>query len=399
MKVIELSEYSTSDDVLGVGQAAEIAAASGGALTLADASSSGARLAARQYVGVVVTPQVEVRIHPKIPAANVLGMLTASTGLVSWLPSSAEIGQQDDLMRSTVAFFAREVADLLAAGPQREYVVEEELLAAPRGRLNTAAMARRGGLPSPVPCRFDDYTPDTLLHRYLVAAMRHSLRVPDLERPVQRLLRHARAAVADARDVPVAADAIDRHHFTRLDQRYRPAVALGRLILERLSLYFGEGGHEARSFTVDMNQLFEAWVAKRLPAYLQEGLRLEAQTSRHLDENRTLRIKPDIELVRGRRAVYVADTKYKLTETGLGRITDYYQAHAYATVLKLPEAMLIYCDDGGQTPERRLDITGSGISVLTHAMPLSGTHEALERGLEKLAELMLARTHELAAAG
>lgn len=385
MRVIELREHSASEEVLPYSDAAEVVAASDGALSLTDVTLAGARIAARQHVGVVATHRVEARIRPKIPVANVLGMMAAATGLVSWLPGSARIGRQEDLLRSTVAFFAREVADLLAAGPQRSYVSEEDALVAPRGQLDVAAMARGGGLPAPVACRFDEYTADTLLHRYLVAAIAHGLRVPGLERRVQRLLRHARTAIADARHVPISPDAIDRHHFTRLDERYRPASALARLVLERLSLHHAGLRTEVRTFTIDMNQLFEAWVAARLPTQLATDLQLRTQTRRHLDDDCTLQIRPDLEVFRHGHPVYVADTKYKLTETGLGRIIDYYQAHAYATVLKLPEAMLIYCDDGGDTPPRRLQISGSDISITTHAMSLNGSYQELEAQLAALA--------------
>ena len=384
MTIVELGEYSTSEAVLTYEDAAAAVAASDGALSLADVTPTGARLAARQHVGVIATERVEVRILPKVPAANVLGMLAASTGLVKWLPGSSQIGLQDDLLRSTVAFFAREVADLLAAGPQRHYRVEHDALVAPRGRLNVTAMARQGGLPAPVHCRFDEYTEDTLLHRYLLAAIHRGLRVPGLDQKVQRLLRHARAAIPDVRYVTMAPDAIDRHHFTRLDERYRPAAALARLVLERLSLHHTGQRHEARTFTVDMNQLFEAWVAARLHDHLPSELRLDTQTSRHLDDGKTLSIRPDLEILRLGRPVYVADTKYKLTDTGLGRITDYYQAHAYATVLGLDEAMLIYCDDGGDTPPHRLRVAGSGITVLTHSMSLNQPHAGLEAELAAL---------------
>lgn len=384
MTVIELGEYSTSERTLPYADAVTVVTASAGALSLADVTPTGARLAARQYVGVVATDHVEVRILPKVPAANVLGMLAASTGLVSWLPGSAQIGMQDDLLRSTVAFFAREAADVLAAGPQRHYRVEHDALVAPRGRLNVNAMARQGGLPAPVHCRFDEYTEDTMLHRYLVAAIHRGLRVPGLNKKVQRLLRHARASIPDVRHVAMAPDAIDRHHFTRLDERYRPAAALARLVLERLSLHHTGQRHEARTFTVDMNQLFEAWVAARLPDHLPSELRMDTQTRRHLDDGKTLSIRPDLEILRLGRPAYVADTKYKLTDTGLGRITDYYQAHAYATVLGLEEAMLIYCDDGGDIPPHRLRVAGSGISVLTHSMSLNQPHAGLEAELAAL---------------
>jgi 5-methylcytosine-specific restriction enzyme subunit McrC len=387
--LVELDEYSTSVERLPLALASALAAGSAGALALADPTPAGARLQSKQHVGVVTSGDVEVRIHPKVPEANVLGMLAASTGLMKWLAAPAGVRERGSLLRTIIAFYAKELTELLSGGLAWSYDEHADRLVVLRGRLDVPDLVRMGGLAAPVPCRFDEYTADHLLHRYLVTALERCLRVRELDPQLRRLLRHARHELADVPSVLLQADAIERHHFTRLDDRYRPAAALARLILEHTSVELPRGKHEVRAFTVDMNRLFEAWFARRLPDHLSSPFVLAAQTRRYLDRDARLGLRPDLEIRLGNRVVYVADTKYKLTDTGLGRITDYYQAHAYATVLGLPEALLIYCQDGTGAEPRSSEIRGSGIRVRTHAMTLQGDQQRLESQVAAVAEVIM----------
>jgi 5-methylcytosine-specific restriction enzyme subunit McrC len=384
---IELAEYSISKEVLPFGVAAAVVEASSGALTVTDVTAAGVRLQSQQHVGVVATSELEVRIRPKIPEANVLGMLAAATRLTSWLDAGTTLDKQPDLLRTIVAFYARSLHDVLAQGLQRSYQDDAGDLIAPRGRLDIPAMVSMGGLPAPVPCRFDEYTSDHLLHRYLVTALERCLHLADLDGNVRQWLLRARRDLSEVASVELAPDAIERHHFSRLDDRYRPVAALARLVLEHLSIDLLSGTRQVRSFTVDMNRLFEAWVAARLPHHLPPHLEVAAQTTTYLDEDARLALHPDLEIRAGRQAVYVADTKYKLT-TGLGRISDYYQAHAYATVLGLPETLLIYCQAGDAVMPVVSEIRRSGVSVRIHAMELRGTHGQLEDQLANVAEVI-----------
>lgn len=388
MQTLAIPEYRTSDEVLDLETARGLAEVSDGALSVVDPTASGARLQAAQHVGVVAWGDVEVRITPKAPMANVLAMLGAAAGLRHRGVGVAGHRDQNDLLRSFVAMFAEVVGELLARGPQRAYVARQERLVAPRGRLVMVELNRRGNVPSPIDCAFDELSVDTPLNRYLLAAIERCLRVPGMPAPAVRRLRHARALLDGVARRSVRVDALDGHTFTRLDERYRPSIGLARLVLSRLSLHLDAGRHRVPTFTVDMNRLFEAWVTARLPDHLPNRLRLRAQTHRHLDRERTLRIQPDLELSRGGKIVGVADTKYKLAPSGVGRVGDYYQAHAYATVLGLRRATLIYCEDAGQAPSRRLHVAGSDVAVLTHAIDVGGAPVDLEAAINGLAGVL-----------
>ena len=49
-------------------------------------------------------------------------------------------------------------------------------------------------------------------------------------------------------------------HWTRLNERYRPAVALARLIISTAGLEARAGGEDASVFLIDMNAVFERFI-------------------------------------------------------------------------------------------------------------------------------------------
>jgi glycine/serine hydroxymethyltransferase len=58
-------------------------------------------------------------------------------------------------------------------------------------------------------------------------------------------------------------------------------------------------------------------------------------------------------------------------------------------VLGLPEALLIYCQDGSDIEPHSSEIRGSGIRVRTHAVTLRGDHQQLESQIAAVAELIM----------
>lgn len=87
--------------------------------------------------------------------------------------------------------------------------------------------------------------------------------------------------------------------YTRLSERYRPAVELAKLVLRSAASFeLGHGRVRASSFLVDMNRVFEDFVVVALREALgaterefpqgAEGRRL------FLDEARRVRLEPDL---------------------------------------------------------------------------------------------------------
>ena len=231
-----------------------------------------------------------------------------------------------------------------------------------RGRPDLAPMIARGGLAFPLDCRYDDFTADVGENRYLKAALRLALRVPLVPVEDRRRLLGLVADLEEVTDARVEPGDLDRIEFNRLNEHYRPALHLARLVLENLTLIDRSGRWTTVSFMVDMNDLFERFVTERLRRALRGRLTVRGQHSTHLGTGDTVRMRPDLVFERRGRTVYVGDIKYKLTESGEARNPDYYQMLAYTTALGLNEGVLIYCHAEDGSPGRQVTVRNSGPS-------------------------------------
>jgi 5-methylcytosine-specific restriction enzyme subunit McrC len=81
--------------------------------------------------------------------------------------------------------------------------------------------------------------------------------------------------------------------------------------------------------------------------------------------------------------------KYKLTATGIARNADYYQLLAYATALKLPRGILVYCQ-AAEALEREIVVNGGGQRLTVVPLGLGGTWEQIGVRLDRLARSVLA---------
>ena len=110
-------------------------------------------------------------------------------------------------------------------------------------------------------------------------------------------------------------------------------------------------------------------------------------------------MRPDLVMRDDRRASYVGDVKYKLS-SGPGRMSDYYQLLAYTTAMSLQEGVLVYAQDPGdaddliETSERvhTVRIRNTDKAIHVYRLPLTGSNQDLEQGLEDLATWILLRS-------
>ena len=156
--------------------------------------------------------------------------------------------------------------------------------------------------------------------------------------------------------------------FDRLNERYRDAVALARLILRSASFDLGHGEVPAAAFLVDMNLAFEDFVVEALRDALgsEHGVLVQGARGRrlHLDEAEQVALQPDLSLWRGGRCVFVGDVKYKRILPTEYPNADIYQAVAYAVATGLDRALLIYAASEGEPASHRIVRIGKRIDVV-----------------------------------
>ena len=383
-----LFEYDTATVVLSDRRARRLDSEAGRYLSVTHLPDPGMWcVIAHGYVGSLVVDDMRILIRPKIRLENLFLLLEVGLPEQAWRKEDFGYATHNDLLRSLVSFFARTLETTLARGLYRSYRNRNEDLKAIRGRIDFGRQLSRARLPMPVACRYGEFTADVIENRGLRAAIRLSLRVPGVAMVDRRRLMRELIAMEEVSDAAVRGDDLQRIHYTRLNDHYRPALGLARLLLDNLTLVDRRGAATAASFMVNMNDLFERFVTERLRRALRGRLVVEGQKYDYLDVGQNVSIRPDLRFRHpGSGSVtYVGDIKYKLTGDAQGRSADYYQLLAYTTALDLPEGVLIYCRTEGGKPAGEVTVRHAGKKLHVRAVDLSGSPSEVSEEIENLA--------------
>ena len=413
---VELREYGRAVLSLTNEQAAALNRVGGGQYLSVepDEHSEYWQVSAHNFVGSINVAGLQVLVRPKIPLRNLFLLLEVGLRERDWRDEAVRFETTGDLLPALVSFFARTTKTTLARGLYHSYREQRDRLIALRGRVDIARQLTQPGVVIPTACKFTEFTADLIENSYLKAAVSRSLRVAGVQ-PIdrRRLMQHL-VTLEGVGDVRHHDTDYDRVVLTRLNEHYKPALRLARLVLANLTLQDAVGETQASSFMLDMNELFERFVTERLRRALWGRLDVKDQHRDRLDEESHVKIRPDLVFSSQGFPRFVADIKYKLTgEDASGRHPDYYQLLAYTTALDLPEGVLIYCldanrpddpDDNGsaaglpgpQTTESTASDRTAAVSSIrvrhagkllhTYALDLSGTAQDVSSNLGELAD-------------
>lgn len=307
-------------------------------------------LEASAVVGTLVGRGSRVVIEPKVPISRLFYLLGFAAGGPAFT-GEAEVGSAHDTLAAMGHVFTEALDRALRDGPISTYEHRRDALRQPRGRIDHLDLFVRGfGVFPPVVCDFDEFTANNDANRRLLAA-------------AGMLVRAGVAAGGSAKrlfslcgrlvDVTEQAGGFARGASPKLDRRfdrYRAALGLADVILRHGSIEFDDGRTASVGMLVDMNVLYEDFVA--------EGLR-EALGERHdlwerqpggvwLDEGRRLQLLPDVLWRRSKTADrLVIDVKYK--STSIAKNDDVYQLAAYCQALGIPRGALVYASAREET--------------------------------------------------
>lgn len=323
-------------------------------------------------------------MRPKVAVERLLYLLGFAADPTGWrMDNDVSLAEADDLVPAIAGVFAAIAHRVLRQGVLQGYRVVEESLAVVRGRLLHAEQLRqRPGLAVPLSVRYDDFTLDIAENQLLRAAAVRLLRAPGVPQPTRARLHRLVAALGNVTAL-VAGQSLPAVRFTRLNERYRPAVRLAELVLHGRSIEANVGGVRATGFVFDMNRVFEDYLTAglrvALPAF---GGDVRTQHRDVLDEAARVQIRPDITWWRAGQCVAVVDAKYKATTAGLPN-ADLYQMLAYCTVLGLPRGHLVYAA-GNELPAEHV-VRCAGTVIVVHALQLDLPVHGLVAGMRELA--------------
>ncbi|SHG42457.1 McrC family protein [Geodermatophilus nigrescens] len=384
--VLELAEYESRELPLTQETVRHLLTTSSRAVAVAPTSTAGRwRLTASSQVGTLAVPGLHVLIRPKVGIANVLALLDDGLPTDALLSQDVGLATAPELLPVFAEFFTRSTLRAISRGLVRRYREHEDVLVAPRGRIDFTAQMRRATTPSPLACRFDEFTTDVPENQLLLGMVERLLGVADIPPRVRRMLRSLRSRfeeVAPARPLP--AD-FDRITLTRLTEHYRGPLRLARLIAENLSLRDTLGSTAVSSFLLDMPRVYEDFVTRRLARALRGRLDVAAQVGTWLGEGRQVPIRPDLVFSNGRTPVFVGDVKYKVAPLGVARSSDYYQLLAYCQTLGLAQGVLIYAQSDNEPPASAVTVRHSGPRLHTYRLDIGGRPEELDQAIDRLA--------------
>lgn len=343
------------------------------------------RVRTRSTVGTIFAEDLELRIRPKCGTKNVLAMLGWAHELASISTELEHHDKTDDVRRFLVALLVAQLEELTRTGLRRGYVEQADELPVLRGRLSLARHLRRGPVVTPsLPCTFEDFTADLPANQVIRYTLERvgAFGATDLDLRLRRLRRTF--AIASRRTF--RGTDLDRFTYDRLTLAYRPAHRLCRILLDGLGADDERGSDPLGSFVVDMNILFERFVAMWLTQHLPGDWELSRQHPVILDRAGSKRLAADIVLVRDRVPYVVADTKYRMSG-GVPKDNELYQVLAYSRALEIRHAVLLYPDIA--EARRPVVIRDGQNTIHVDGIDLARPWAEVERAMHALSERLV----------
>lgn len=344
-------------------------------------------LTPQSQVGVFESAGLSMRIWPKFDVRNLAFVLGFSRDSArAWLDTAFGFDASATISDLVVPGFIDAVERAFVQGVLRGYRTIEEARASVRGRvLFDRQVKRHFGRILPVEVRWDEFSADIEENRLIRAAVQRLRRLRLPNHRDARQLRAIEALLQDVTQVSYPATAVPSVAFHRLNERYRDAVQLSRLILENAAIEVERGDVRSRAFLVDMNKTFEDFVVR----LLRRTLRVDelsfpqgcAPRKLYLDSAHTVRLLPDISWWHGETCSLIGDVKYK-TADYRKHPSDLYQVEAYAIAAGLPHAYLIYATE---SPPEDISLARSDKAIRIRGINLSLGQDALVSQIESLA--------------
>lgn len=351
-------------------------------------------------VGVVAIDDVRFFVRPKTPLRSLLFMASYAGAQAHVSDSAHSFEAELDVPATLAAALIRAVGEATRRTLLKGYVTVEESGTVIRGRWDIARQLKiRPGLPVPVELTFDDYTEDILENRILKAALRALIRLEQLPRHIIDQLGTALVPFSNVSDLRLGTP-VPLPAATRLNSHYQPALRIARWVLDATSWAHTSGASTGATFLLNVAKVYEDFVGRVLQEAMRAtGYEVELQVSDwRLDIGGKVRLRPDIVISSNEEVVAVADTKYKVwgATGGSPPNADIYQGLAYAITGGVPEAHLLYVS--GDVEPQRYDIATAGVTVVAHAVDLSGHPQELLDAIRRLGDTLArsrtgARTH------
>jgi 5-methylcytosine-specific restriction enzyme subunit McrC len=330
-----------------------------------------------------ITRDFTLALRPKVPLRNLFGMLEyAHRQEIRFFEGLVDCGSLEEFYERLANVLAKRVIDRQHKGLHRKYIQRSERSGFVRGRIDLKDRIRR---PWDVftKCQFEEHTPQIEDNQILTATLRCIANGGVCSERVLPTLRRAYRGMSGIDETKhFTGKSCTGRLYDRLNSDYEALHALCRFFLDRAGPGHQTGEYSMLPFLIDMNELFEQFVAEWLLAHLPHKYSLQAQSRFVISGNYNLQFLIDLVLidVASGKVVCVLDTKYKRRQTPA--TSDIEQVTAYAEAKGTDQAILVY----PITMSDALDTKIGGIRVRSLTFSLDDNLEAA--GSEFLGRLL-----------
>lgn len=303
------------------------------------------RLTAQGWMGYIPLSQdLGIRLLPKVDLGNIFRMLEYAFRLENFrfFETLIDCRSLEEFYERLANVLARRVLDRARRGYYRAYLGQRDQLPFVRGRLDMGHVLRTPWSPKPL-CEFEEHTADIEENQILTWTL---WRITQSGVCSERVLPAVRQAFRSLQGVtslePIAANRCVGRLYNRLNDDYRPLHALSRFFLEQSGPSHHIGDRQVMPFLIDMDRLFELFVAEWLTQKLPPKWTLKRQEEVPLGEDRHFTYRIDLVLYDNETGDVqaVIDTKYKAVDKP--GMDDIQQVHSYAHSKGSRQAVLVY---------------------------------------------------------
>ncbi len=340
-------------------------------------------------VGALELEGLSLLIRPKIGIQQLISLACYTLGIESVLDQRTFRYLEETALPDALAWALASAAErAFTRGLLHGYRITEESLYTVRGRIRYEDQIRlRHQMPLPMEVRYDDFTDDIIPNQLIRAAAYRLGRMHISSSVVRARLGGVAGMLDNVSLVDFPPRNVPEVRFDRLNEHYRDVVGLSRLILLHSLFEAHRGQVRANGFLMDMDSLFQQFVAKILGKAVNASERTfcEKQIA-SLDTGGGICLRPDLTWWDSKICRFVGDVKYKNLTGRTIPNDDLYQLLAYVNALDLPGGLLVYAKD--EVDVKTFEVRHSGKRLNVATLDLSVPMDEIQSQVRELAEVV-----------
>lgn len=306
---------------------------------------------ALHYVGSIAIPGLNLEILPKTDVheevnwqAFLLDILQATAKFPPIRLPSVLSARQGLLSDFFITNFVYEIEALCKAGLIKKYRRENRNERKFSGKMLLHEHVRHNYVHKErVFAEHQTFDTRHILHDFIKEALAFVLQLSqnaDLQLRIRRLLAFIPSS-AFKTDV----SKIEKFRLGRAEAKYEKGLEWANFILSRLKPQLGSGSMSGHCFMIDMQQLFEEYVAMELKRVAPKfGCQVQSQARSRFWRQRSIR--PDLLLTTASGETIILDTKWKMLINGQPGDADLKQIFIYNQFFKAERGILLYPRQG-----------------------------------------------------